>query len=154
MKKLILTMCLTAAGVFGAAAQMRLTLGEALDLALSENPTVKVAEMEVQRFDYVKRQTWGSWIPQISVGGTYTRSIVKQSMTKGLSFGADNTLAAQGDALKKIYFGENAADYCGGMRAGSDLQPEVEALLAEMKAAGEMDALVLAHTFPATQEGA
>ena len=40
------------------------------------------------------------------------------------------------------------------MRAGSDLQPEVEALLAEMKAAGEMDALVLAHTFPATQEGA
>jgi len=85
MKKLILTMCLTAAGVFGAAAQMRLTLGEALDLALSENPTVKVAEMEVQRFDYVKRQTWGSWIPQISVGGTYTRSIVKQSMTKGLS---------------------------------------------------------------------
>ena len=92
MKKLILTMCLTAAGVFGAAAQMRLTLGEALDLALSENPTVKVAEMEVQRFDYVKRQTWGSWIPQISVGGTYTRSIVKQSMTKGLSFGADNTV--------------------------------------------------------------
>ena len=100
MKKLILTMCLTAAGVFGAAAQMRLTLGEALDLALSENPTVKVAEMEVQRFDYVKRQTWGSWIPQISVGGTYTRSIVKQSMTKGLSFGADNTLAAQGDVQR------------------------------------------------------
>ncbi len=100
MKKLILTMCLTAAGVFGAAAQMRLTLGEALDLALSENPTVKVAEMEVQRFDYVKRQTWGSWIPQISVGGTYTRSIVKQSMTKGLSFGADNTLAAQAAAVE------------------------------------------------------
>ena len=71
MKKLILTVCLAATGVFGAAAQMRLTLGEALDLALSENPTVKVAEMEVQRFDYVKRQTWGSWIPQISVGGTY-----------------------------------------------------------------------------------
>ena len=60
MKKLILTMCLAATGVFGAAAQMRLTLGEALDLALSENPTVKVAEMEVQRFDYVKRQTWGA----------------------------------------------------------------------------------------------
>lgn len=43
MKKLILTVCLAATGVFGAAAQMRLTLGEALDLALSENPTVKVA---------------------------------------------------------------------------------------------------------------
>ena len=39
MKKLILTVCLAATGVFGAAAQMRLTLGEALDLALSENPS-------------------------------------------------------------------------------------------------------------------
>lgn len=103
MKKLILTWCLAAAGVFGASAQMRLTLDEALDLALSENPTIKVAEMEVQRFDYVKRQTWGSWIPQIAVGGTYTRSIVKQSMTKGLSFGADNTLAAQGDATWTLF---------------------------------------------------
>ena len=103
MKKLILTLCIAAAGVSGASAQMRLTLREALDLALSENPTIKVAEMEVQRFDYVKRQTWGSWIPQISVGGTYTRSIVKQSMTKGLSFGADNTLAAQGDATWTLF---------------------------------------------------
>ncbi|WP_295935583.1 TolC family protein [uncultured Alistipes sp.] len=98
MKKLILTMCLSMAGLFGSMAQMRLTLDEAVSLALSDNPTIRVAEMEVQRFDYVKRQTWGSWIPQIAVGGTYTRSIVKQSMTKGLSFGADNTLAAQGDA--------------------------------------------------------
>ncbi len=97
MKRLILILGLTI-GAFGASAQMRLTLSEALDLALSENPTIKVAEMEVQRFDYVKRQTWGNWIPQIAVSGTYTRSIVKQSMAKGLSFGADNTLAAQGDA--------------------------------------------------------
>ena len=58
MKKLILTLCLAATGTFAAVAQMRLTLDQALDLALSENPTVKVAEMEVQRYDYVKRQTW------------------------------------------------------------------------------------------------
>lgn len=98
MKKLFLTVCFLVAGIAVAGAQMRLTLDEALALALSENPTIEVAELEVQRFDYVKRQTWGSWIPQISVGGTYSRSIVKQSMTKGLSFGADNTLTAQGDA--------------------------------------------------------
>ena len=45
MKKLILTLCLAATGTFAAVAQMRLTLDQALDLALSENPTVKVAEM-------------------------------------------------------------------------------------------------------------
>lgn len=103
MKKLILTVCLVAAGAFGASAQMRLTLDEALDLALSENPTIKVAELEVQRFDYVKRQTWGNLIPQISVGGTYSRSIVKQSMAKGISFGADNTLTAQGDVSWALF---------------------------------------------------
>lgn len=38
MKKLILTLCLAATGTFAAVAQMRLTLDQALDLALSENP--------------------------------------------------------------------------------------------------------------------
>lgn len=59
MKRLFLIIAFWAAGVAGASAQMRLTL-QALDLAWSENPTVKVAEMEVQRYDYVKRQTWAT----------------------------------------------------------------------------------------------
>lgn len=46
MKRLFLIIAFWAAGVAGASAQMRLTLPQALDLALSENPTVKVAEME------------------------------------------------------------------------------------------------------------
>ena len=104
MKKLILTMCLTAAGVFGAAAQMRLTLGEALDLALSENPTVKVAEMEVQRYDYVKRQTWGNLLPQLSASGSYTRSIVKSEMRGGL--GHRHACGVAGDKiLVSAHFG-------------------------------------------------
>lgn len=96
MKKLFLTVCLGLAGVFGAQAQMKLTLDEALRIALSENPTVKIADLEVARYDYVKRQTWGNLLPQISVDGTYTRSIVQQEMAKGISFGADNTLTATG----------------------------------------------------------
>ena len=91
MKRLFLIIAFWAAGVAGASAQMRLTLPQALDLALSENPTVKVAEMEVQRYDYVKRQTWGNLLPQISASGSYTRSIVKSEMRGGISFGADNT---------------------------------------------------------------
>lgn len=99
MKHWILTLlCLAAAGLHCARAQMRLTLDEAVELALSENPTIKIADLEVRRYDYVRREAWGNWIPQISVGGTYTRSIVKQEMAKGLSFGADNTLTATGDA--------------------------------------------------------
>ena len=82
MKKLILTLCLTATGTFAAVAQMRLTLDQALDLALSENPTIKVAEMEVQRYDYVKRQTWGGLLPQVSVTGQVNHSFIVQQMSK------------------------------------------------------------------------
>ena len=80
-----------------------LPLPQALDLALSENPTVKVAEMEVQRYDYVKRQTWGNLLPQISASGSYTRSIVKSEMRGGISFGADNTFAVQGDLSLPLF---------------------------------------------------
>lgn len=100
MKKLILTLCLTATGTFAAVAQMRLTLDQALDLALSENPTIKVAEMEVQRYDYVKRQTWGGLLPQVSVTGQVNHSFIVQQMSKGFSLGNDpyTTLSGAVDA--------------------------------------------------------
>ncbi len=103
MKRFLMTACLCAAGLGGVQAQMRLTLDEALQIALSENPTIKVADLEVKRYDYVRRETWGNWIPQVSVSGTYNRSIVKQEMAKGLSFGADNTLTAQADATWALF---------------------------------------------------
>lgn len=98
MKRFLITVCLLAVCSGAAQAQMRLTLDEALQIALSENPTIQIADLEVKRYDYVRRETWGNWIPQLTVSGTYNRSIVKQEMAKGLSFGADNTLTAQADA--------------------------------------------------------
>lgn len=103
MKKTILTLCFATLGLWGAAAQMQLTLGEAVDLALSENPTIKVAELEIERFDYVKRQTWGNLLPQLSASGSYQRSIVKSEMRGGISFGADNTFAVQGDLSLPLF---------------------------------------------------
>ena len=103
MKHTILTLGFVLAGFAGASAQMRLSLSEAVDLALSENPTVKVAELEVQRYDYVKRQTWGNLLPQLSASGSYSRSIVKSEMRGGISFGADNTFAVQGDLSLPLF---------------------------------------------------
>ena len=105
MKKRVLTMFLAAGilGISGVSAQLRLTLSAALEIALSENPTVRVAEMEVARYDYVKRQTWGSLLPQLSASGSYTRSIVKSEMRGGISFGADNTFAVQGDLTLPLF---------------------------------------------------
>jgi outer membrane protein TolC len=80
-----------------------LDLQKALDIALSENPTIKVADMEIERFDYVRRQALGNHLPQISAGGQYTMSIVKQEMSKGLSFGADNTVAGTIDLTLPLF---------------------------------------------------
>lgn len=105
MKKLILTLCLAATGTFAAVAQMRLTLDQALDLALSENPTIKVAEMEVLRYDYVKRQTWGGLLPQVSVTGQVNHSFIVQQMSKGFSLGNDpyTTLSGAVDASVPLF---------------------------------------------------
>lgn len=84
-------------------AVLRLTLDEAVALALNENPTVRIADMEVDRYDYVKRQTWGNLLPQISASGQYSRSIVKSTMRGGISFGADNTFAVAGDVTLPLF---------------------------------------------------
>jgi outer membrane protein TolC len=102
MKKLLFT--LTAAiFVAGAHAQgnegrtITLTLEKALEIALSENPTIKTAEMEIDRFDYVRRETLGNHLPSLSAGGQYAFNIVKQEMARGMSFGADMSAAITGD---------------------------------------------------------
>ena len=105
MKRVVYSVALGLA--FGSAAAqaqpLRLDLETAVQLALSENPTVKIADMEVERYDYVKRQTWGNLLPQISAGGQYTRSIVKSEMRGGISFGADNTFAFTGDVSLPLF---------------------------------------------------
>ncbi|MDE6507854.1 MAG: TolC family protein [Alistipes sp.] len=103
MKKTILTLSLAATGLLNAEAQLKLTLAQAVDLALSENPTIEVAELEVERYDYVKRQSWGNLLPQLSASGSYQRSIVKSEMRGGISFGADNTFALQGDLTLPLF---------------------------------------------------
>ncbi len=105
MKKILYTLLVgvCSLGLEDAAGQMRLTLKQAVDLAMSENPTIRVAEMEVERYDYVRRQTWGTLLPQLSASGNYTRAIVKSEMRGGLSFGADNTFALQGDLTLPLF---------------------------------------------------
>lgn len=103
MKRINLTLCLLAVGILSAGAQVRFTLDQAVGLALSENPTIKVAELEVQRYDYVKRQTWGSLLPQLSAGGQYSHSIILSEMRGNISFGADNTFALQGDLSLPLF---------------------------------------------------
>lgn len=60
---------------------LQLTLEDALRIALSENPTVKVAEQTVTKQQYARKGTYASLFPQINGSGSYQRTLKKQVMT-------------------------------------------------------------------------
>ena len=59
---------------------LRLTLDDALKVALSENATVKVADLEVQKKEYAKKGGYAVLFPKVDFSGTYQRTIKKQVM--------------------------------------------------------------------------
>ena len=59
---------------------LTLDLDQALTIALSESPTIKIADLEVQKKDYSKRETIAGLLPQIDASASYQRSIKKQRM--------------------------------------------------------------------------
>lgn len=66
------------AGVLSASGGEPLTLDQCLSIALDDNPTVRVADMEVRKADYSKKETIGALLPTLSFGGTYNRTLKKQ----------------------------------------------------------------------------
>jgi len=57
-----------------------LTLDKALEIAMSENPTVKVADQEIEKKKYAKKGTYAALFPQISFTADYSRTLKKQVM--------------------------------------------------------------------------
>lgn len=57
-----------------------ITLDQALEIALSENVSVKVADQEIKRYEYAKKGTYASLFPQVDGTGAYQRTIKKQVM--------------------------------------------------------------------------
>lgn len=55
-----------------------LSLERCLEIALSDNPTVRIADMEVERVDYSRREALGALLPTVSFDGSYTRTLQKQ----------------------------------------------------------------------------
>lgn len=77
---------------------LALTLEDALQIALSENPTIKIADQEIEIKRYAKQGTYASLYPQIDATGSYQRVIAKQTMsmdfggqTQTIKVGSDNS---------------------------------------------------------------
>ena len=71
-----------------------ITLAQAMEIALSENVSVKVADLEIERSEYAKQGTYASLFPQVDGSATYQRTIKKQVMYMdfdlGSMFGGDS----------------------------------------------------------------
>ena len=71
-----------------------LSLDDALKIALSENTSVKVADMEIQRQKYAQKGSYGALFPQINATGMYSYAIQKQKVF----FGSDDDSGSSGSS--------------------------------------------------------
>lgn len=107
-----------------------ITLEQALKIALSENVSVKVADMEIQRTEYAKKGTYASLFPQIDASGAYQRTIKKQVMymdfDMGSLGGATGGGAGDGSSYPDGSTSEGAGSAAGMPSGGMDMSDGLE----------------------------
>ena len=59
---------------------LRLTLDQAIEIALNDNPTIEVAEQTIELKKISDKETVMGLLPEASLSGAYTRTIKKQTM--------------------------------------------------------------------------
>lgn len=105
--KLVVIMIMSAGLISPIKAQtdvLSLDLDKAIEIALSESPTVKVADKEVEKKKYAKKGSYAALFPKIDFGADYNRTLKKQVMYMDGAFdltsmlspvfnGIDNTFA-------------------------------------------------------------
>lgn len=77
---------------------LTLSREQCIEIALQDNPTIKVADMEVKRMDYSKKETLAALFPQIDFNLAYQRSIELQTInmsmggqSQSIKMGSDNS---------------------------------------------------------------
>ncbi|MFI3332899.1 MAG: TolC family protein [Rikenellaceae bacterium] len=91
MRRVLISAAMLLIGVGANAQQLQLTLEEAVEIALNDNPTIKIADMEIQRYDYVLAETKGNYLPSLSIDSYYNYSVVAQQMSKSMQISANGT---------------------------------------------------------------
>ena len=108
-----------------------ITLEQALEIALGENISVKVADLEIKRTEYAKKGAYAALFPQIDLTGSYQRTIKKQVMymdfdmssltggSAGAGSGTGTGSGAEGDASAGgSADGSSSSSSGGGLEVG------------------------------------
>ena len=60
---------------------LRINLEQAIRVALSDNPTIAIADQEIKRVDYTKKETWYGLIPTLSATAQTSKYVVSGQMS-------------------------------------------------------------------------
>jgi outer membrane protein TolC len=84
---------------------VRISLDQAIEIALSESNTVKIADMTVEKSGYAKKGSYASLYPNVNVTSSYQRTLLKQVMVMDMGgqpmeikVGRDNNISASASA--------------------------------------------------------
>ena len=109
---------------------LRLTLDQALEIALSESNTIKIADMTVEKTGYAKKGSYAALYPNINVSGSYQRTLLKQVMvmdmggqTMEIKVGRDNNITTSASASMPLV---NAQLWESLKLSGMDVELAVE----------------------------
>lgn len=61
-------------------AQSKITLNEAIEIALSESNSIKIAEMTIEKTGYAQKGAYSALYPNVSASGNYQRTLKRQVM--------------------------------------------------------------------------
>ncbi len=115
IKDIVLCMGLAIANILHVSAQstndnaaignLDLTLDKAIEIALAENPTIKVAEKEIELKQVAHTEAWQALFPSLGINATLQHTILAATMNLGgnsFKMGQDNTNTATGTATLSL----------------------------------------------------
>ena len=109
---------------------LRLTLEQALEIALSESNTIKIADMTVEKSGYAEKGSYAALYPNVSVSSSYQRTLKKQVMVMDMGgqpmeikVGRDNNINASASASMPLV---NAQLWESLKLSGMDVELAVE----------------------------
>lgn len=107
-----------------------LTLEQALEIALSESNTIKIADMTVEKTGYARKGSYAALYPNVSINGSYQRTLQKQVMVMDMGgqameikVGRDNNISTSATASMPLV---NAQLWESLKLSGMDVELAVE----------------------------
>lgn len=106
LKTSVITLLFLSLGSFVRAQEtLQLTLDQALEIAMAESNTIKIADMTVEKSGYAKKGSYASLYPNVSITSSYQRTLLKQVMVMDMGgqameikVGRDNNISASASA--------------------------------------------------------